>query len=337
MTATTVMQPISTHAPRTGSDQARGSTRQFPTYFNPRSPHGERRAEIDGHNCYATDFNPRSPHGERHYWYDKLQKINLFQPTLPARGATRFSKSSQSDLAFQPTLPARGATIYILRHCVFCNYFNPRSPHGERPKRKGRVLQYFLISTHAPRTGSDRKPSDRLTRCGRFQPTLPARGATSWTIFTRRAASNFNPRSPHGERLGALEREVRMLTFQPTLPARGATAAVPDCKTCLYAISTHAPRTGSDSSDSSVSVGASISTHAPRTGSDEIRARHHAAGQDISTHAPRTGSDFVEPDSFEIYSHFNPRSPHGERRARNALDRLIHGISTHAPRTGSDA
>ena len=33
-------------------------------YFNPRSPHGERR-DICGHMEGAQDFNPRSPHGER--------------------------------------------------------------------------------------------------------------------------------------------------------------------------------------------------------------------------------------------------------------------------------
>ena len=56
-----------------------------------------------------------------------------------------------------------------------------------------------------------------------FQTTLPARGATGLAASGFSGGVDFNPRSPHGERLGALEREVRMLTFQPTLPARGAT------------------------------------------------------------------------------------------------------------------
>ena len=81
---------------------------------------------------------------------------------------------------------------------------------------------------------------------------------------------------------------------------------------------------------------------------------------DISIHAPRTGSDLRatsrEPGTA---SHFNPRSPHGERRwkqkfrasmrfsfqstlpARGATvqkePRTERGnISIHAPRTGSD-
>ena len=34
---------ISTHAPRTGSDDLFDATKRFSDYFNPRSPHGERQ------------------------------------------------------------------------------------------------------------------------------------------------------------------------------------------------------------------------------------------------------------------------------------------------------
>ena len=80
-----------------------------------------------------------------------------------------------------------------------------------------------LISTHAPRTGSDCKP---------------------------------------------VEQEFLNLLFQPTLPARGATAEY------LSAI----------------------------------------AHRSISTHAPRTGSDNQPGHDARLAGHFNPRSPHGERR-----------------------
>ena len=80
-------------------------------------------------------------------------------------------------MAFQPTLPARGATDRFAQHCIQQLYFNPRSPHGERRESQlpGGIITYFnprsphgerqptehpevrtkLISTHAPRTGSD--------------------------------------------------------------------------------------------------------------------------------------------------------------------------------------
>ena len=100
------------------------------------------------------------------------------------------------------------------------------------------------ISTHAPRTGSDtgRRSKHHVER--RFQPTLPARGATElWRLAKE----------------GAL--------FQPTLPARGATKLLEGQDTPLM-ISTHAPRTGSDRIDDALLLEIIISTHAPRTGSD---------------------------------------------------------------------
>ena len=58
-------------------------------YFNPRSPHGERRKERSGRKHHP-HFNPRSPHGERRNRGVGCGLGNvLFQSTLPARGATR--------------------------------------------------------------------------------------------------------------------------------------------------------------------------------------------------------------------------------------------------------
>ena len=101
------------------------------------------------------------------------------------------------------------------------------------------------ISIHAPRTGSD--GISRARRCAilpfqstlpargatspvrsqcsdtLFQSTLPARGATSGWATTRRERSDFNPRSPHGERHGDAVQGLQPYKFQSTLPARGAT------------------------------------------------------------------------------------------------------------------
>ena len=100
--------------------------------------------------------------------------------------------------------------------------FNPRSPHGERP---------------------------RVTRIscdwGEFQSTLPARGATA--VFPGRVPGliYFNPRSPHGERPGHARQNGETKVFQSTLPARGATEDIETVQQ-LVRISIHAPRTGSD-------------------------------------------------------------------------------------------
>ncbi len=171
-------------------------------HFNPRSPHGERR-HLYGDLSRLWHFNPRSPHGERRDG-SSLSIIDfVFQPTLPARGATKMTTGLRaSTFEFQPTLPARGATRLaacrvsgstISTHAprtgsdttnciveISTTHFNPRSPHGER---RGLLLVRWDI------------PS--------FQPTLPARGATIYLQRRSNRLRYFNPRSPHGERRAA--------------------------------------------------------------------------------------------------------------------------------------
>ena len=78
--------------------------------------------------------------------------------------------------------------------------------------------------------------------------------------------------------------------FQPTLPARGATIRDGAVRVSKY-ISTHAPRTGSDTRRSRKSS-------ARKRFQPTLPARGATAGDTmtgplkiISTHAPRTGSD----------------------------------------------
>jgi len=101
-----------------------------------------------------------------------------------------------------------------------------------------------------------------------FQSTLPVRGATCATkLFEQKKAisihapragsdvgyqmpiswvSNFNPRSPCGERLCIPFVIVVIIGFQSTLPVRGATLT-PCGRKASMQISIHAPRAGSDS------------------------------------------------------------------------------------------
>ena len=191
-------------------------------------------------------FNPRSPHGERHIVsvFDVGQ--TPFQSTLPARGATRTATHKRRRERFQSTLPARGATttdgdaqapprkisIHAPRtgsdhmaqaNTIFSIYFNPRSPHGERPppagdeRGGGMAFQSTLPARGA--TFLDNCVGTHLS----FQSTLPARGATDWRRRWTASAS----------------------AFQSTLPARGATAVAHGWSHGRK-ISIHAPRTGSD-------------------------------------------------------------------------------------------
>ena len=191
------------------------------------------------------------------------------------------------------------------------------------------------ISTHAPRTGSDRYHLLNLHSVFQFQPTLPARGATSslsmgsmgYSISTHAPRTGSDAVShgailqirisTHAPRTGSdvngFNTEARSLYFNPRSP-HGERRASVRRKNSVQQISTHAPRTGSDHEHPHPKEPESpISTHAPRTGSDLRRRSCQYQDCTISTHAPRTGSDRL----------------HRWRR-------IYKLISTHAPRTGSD-
>ena len=152
------------------------------------------------------------------------------------------------------------------------------------------------------------------------------------------AISTHAPRTGRDERMRELLRSG--VQFQPTLPARGATFALP-YHSGLRKISTHAPRTGSDLFRlHGLRALDSISTHAPRTGSDFLRPSSAsrrfvfqptlpARGATIVTDfnagvtgtfqptLPARGATWCWRKEGAAWSYFNPRSPHGERRAKS--------------------
>ena len=167
-----------------------------------------------------------------------------FQSTLPARGATgqaaayfrddRISihaprtggdekclRTGTTTLLFQSTLPARGATTpkNILRRIT--PYFNPRSPHGERPKHGSTRIPGEDISIHAPCTGSDTE-RDTLKQQLDISIHAPCTGSD----FSR-----------------ACRRPVRQISIHA--PCTGSDAQLVRADGHLT-ISIHAPCTGSD-------------------------------------------------------------------------------------------
>ena len=159
----------------------------------------------------------------------------------------------------------RGATPYTCYNNCGCNYFNPRSPCGERrsiafawtitifqstlPVRgatrgRRRYTDDKLISIHAPRAGSDPHALKGGLLLYHFNPRSPCgeRPRLSVRSWTHR---DFNPRSPCGERRSHSAAAASGVGFQSTLPVRGATTDVGGCLRSLI-ISIHAPRAGSD-------------------------------------------------------------------------------------------
>ena len=213
---------ISTHAPRTGSDASAQCPAQPAKHFNPRSPHGERPHRNHAGACIraisthaprtgsdaaeypaarAAAISTHAPRtGSDKADKDGVQGLNIFQPTLPARGATEKLTAEQEEFNnFNPRSP-HGERHRPTTTASAGIYFNPRSPHGERRNYLRRGRRYRLISTHAPRTGSDNIGKIDIIREITFQPTLPARGATVCLAIRLQAGRHFNPRSPHGER-----------------------------------------------------------------------------------------------------------------------------------------
>ena len=211
---------ISTHAPRAGSDTRRPAGASILFYFNPRSPCGERLNAL----------------------LDSLHNT-VFQPTLPVRGATvlptvldqaeyisTHAPRAGSDRAFAKVCymciisthaPRAGSDPGCAKRISYRNYFNPRSPCGERLDL---VLRHAVV--------------------GQFQPTLPVRGATH-TANAPVEVKQFQPTLPVRGATRVAENGVIFNGFQPTLPVRGATRP-PFQQSQRAFISTHAPRAGSD-------------------------------------------------------------------------------------------
>ena len=79
-----------------------------------------------------------------------------------------------------------------------------------------------------------------------------------------------------------------------------------------------------------------ISIHSPLTGRDGMSQRNRLVEVLISIHPPLTGRD-SSPTALRIsLIHFNPLSPHGERRDLGRQVFISIRISIHSPLTGRD-
>ena len=168
-----------------------------------------------------------------------------------------------------------------------------------------------------------------------FQSTLPARGATRAERSPLIFSSNFNPRSPHGER-PITETGAKYNSYISIhAPRTGSDKKLVTGFPVATNISIHAPRTGSDSILLLIFVKIIISIHAPRTGSDQTAPTFGKPILDFNPRSPH-GERLLQVHTGLIRHDFNPRSPHGERRPPRTPQAAVLSISIHAPRTGSD-
>ena len=174
--------------------------------------------------AHAGNFNPRSPHGERHGGGVLLVSLEIFQSTLPARGATIPPlPMHKQQLIFQSTLPARGATQDMYGAVAPEGAFQSTLPaRGATASIRFLVGGTVNISIHAPRTGSDEAVRAWNNDERNFNPRSP-HGERLCRRLPAPRGQYFNPRSPHGERRSGENRFHGFAAFQSTLPARGAT------------------------------------------------------------------------------------------------------------------
>ena len=172
-------------------------------HFNPRSPHGERRA-ADDQRVAAVGISTHAPRTGSDAGLHSGAYGRTISTHAPRTGSDRNHRRADCPIRFISThAPRTGSdptacwfSFYdmdISTHaprtgsdCPFAAstgqksaYFNPRSPHGERPadKRCNQLRKHFN-----PRSPHGERPVVGGSNC--FQ-------------------NDFNPRSPHGERLVA--------------------------------------------------------------------------------------------------------------------------------------
>ena len=222
-------------------------------------------------------------------------------------------------------------------HPCFSNtsHFNPCSPCGEQHDLEA-VLDMLVISTYAPRAGSDLL-HDFCQLAGLISTHAPRAGSDD-ALDSQKCEGCII--STHAPRAGS---------------DRGNALGQPD----RFEISTHAPRAGSDCARPRTrhrrryfnprspcgerpellraAHGVdSISTHAPRAGSDSTRLKSLTSRVDFNPRSPCGERRARRSDSSASSANFNPRSPCGERPGQQDHDHNEGQISTHAPRAGSD-
>ena len=233
---------ISIRAPRVGSDLASWRSFRRCTYFNPRSPCGERPTRAAEARA-PSHFNPRSPCGERQRSMQSSTSSSNFNPRSPC--GERLDRSVVYDVALYISIraPRVGSDPTRGRRGRSAINFNPRSPCGER-QREDVHARAIAISIRAPRVGSDVAVSflDAVPR--RFQSALPVWGATRPDQLAS-ASAFISIRAP---RVGSdSERAYDELAL---------------------GISIRAPRVGSDNTIMYAMYVIGISIRAPRVGSD---------------------------------------------------------------------
>ena len=282
---------ISIHAPRTGSDDAHRLHRL-----------------LDGISIHAPRTGSDQPSCRpRRSWHS----ISIHAPRTGSDPPFDYNRINAYISIHAPRTGSDSAPAFAPDAA---EYFNPRSPHGERPEddiedsrlwvfqstlpARGatRLLTFWTtsgqISIHAPRTGSDAELAF-VAQLGKISIHAPRTGSD----LALDIDDDVDFISIHAPRTGS-DIVVRLLLrhrrlFQSTLPARGATKLVAVFARDREDFNPRSPHGERRLARATRKRDNIISIHAPRTGSDEALFAIARAITRISIHAPRTGSDLL--------------------------------------------
>ena len=137
-------------------------------------------------------------------------------------GRDCFAPVGLHGLLFQSTLPAWGET----RRGHDRHRPEPISIHSPRMGRdldKKRAMLLQIISIHSPRMGRDHADAVQQPRHPLISIHSPRMGRDAGLHQSAERAADFNPLSPHGERLQYAGQLMATKQFQSTLPAWGET------------------------------------------------------------------------------------------------------------------
>ena len=170
-----------------------------------------------------------------------------------------------------------------------------------------RLTWKHWISIHAPRVGSDSTPvfSSWIPKISIHAPRV---GSDPSRASYPGKQKDFNPRSPCGERHLPGKHYLDSDLFQSTLPVWGATIS-----TLLFCLSHW-----------------EFQSTLPVWGATGLGAFQQRPVV-ISIHAPRVGSDIISISASLPLTHFNPRSPCGERRCSTCVSRTALNFNPRSP------
>ena len=173
------------------------------------------------------------------FFFLKRNKIFMISIHTPHAGSDYSPAVQLDDILISIHTPHAGSDRQFKCQYLYCRYFNPHSPCGERPIWSRNWKKQKRFQSTLPMRGATGDNQSAATAAA-FQSTLPMRGATfiqdntvfrgKISIHTPHAGSDplasgrgymeqdFNPHSPCGERRGGVYGKKHRGYFNPHSP-----------------------------------------------------------------------------------------------------------------------